>query len=409
MTSIYDRFGVSVIINASGPSTRLSGGPMRPEVAQAMAEAAGHCVDIAELQAAAGRVIARLTGAEAGYVSSGAAAGLLLATAASIARLDPARMNRLPDTSGLPNEVVIARSHRNQYDHAVRGAGARLVEVGISDRYAGAGVRDAEAWEFKAAINDRTAAVYYLAGRRARPSLTEVVAVAHAHDLPVIVDAAAQLPAMANLRRFIAEGADLVAFSGGKAIGGPQASGILCGRRDLIMSAALQHLDMDVAFERWNPPADLIDKSRLVGAPHHGIGRPCKVGKEQIVGLVTALELASDEAEDAARQARWRDLAGQLAAALGGLNNAAVELADDPDQGGVPAVLVTLDPTAPGLSAEQAAVALEAGDPPIHVDPSRLDENMLIFGVTCLKDGEPEPIARALRNLLAGSDHPSTR
>ena len=278
---VYERLGVRTIINAKGPATRLSGGIMRSEVAAAMAEASQHCVDIAELQAAASARIAALTGAEAGYVASGAAACLLLATAAAITGLDPVLMSKLPDTAGMKNEVVMVRSQRNFYDHAVRTAGARIVEVGLPDRYAGAGVRDAEPWEIEAAINEKTAAVFYVADSQSRPPLPEVVRVAHAAGVPVIVDAAAQLPPQSNLRRFIAEGADLVAFSGGKAIGGPQASGILCGRRDLVMAAALQHLDLDILWEQWDPPPSLIDKQRLKGAPQHGIGRPCRQGRKK--------------------------------------------------------------------------------------------------------------------------------
>ena len=198
-------------------------------------------------------------GAEAGYVASGAAACLLLATAACVAGLEPSRMARLPDTRGLKNEVVMVRSQRNFYDHAVRTVGVQIVEVGLPDRFAGAGVRDAEAWEIADAITERTAAVYYVADAFARPPLRDVVRVAHAANVPVIVDAAAQLPPQSNLRHFIGEGADLVAYSGGKAIGGPQASGFLCGKRDLIMSAALQHLDLDIFWEQWDPPSNLID------------------------------------------------------------------------------------------------------------------------------------------------------
>src|SRR3954469_20673676 len=136
--NVYQRLGVRTIVNASGPSTRLSGGLMRSEVAAAMAEASQWCVDVAELQARASEILAEATGAEAGYVTAGAAAGLMLAAAACIARLDPARMNRLPDTAGMPNEIIIARSQRNMYDHAVLLAGAKLVEIGIPDRYSGA-------------------------------------------------------------------------------------------------------------------------------------------------------------------------------------------------------------------------------------------------------------------------------
>src|SRR5918996_1216818 len=183
--NVYERRGVRTLINAKGPATRLSGGIMRPGVTAAMAEAAGHCVDMAELEAHASQVIAGVTGAEAGYVASGAAACLLLATAACVTGLEPGKMARLPDTTGMKNEVVVVRSQRNFYDHAVRAAGVRLVEVGLPDRYAGAGVRDAEGWEIADAITDRTAAVFYVVDSAARPPLAEVVKVAHADGVPV--------------------------------------------------------------------------------------------------------------------------------------------------------------------------------------------------------------------------------
>src|SRR5581483_1604595 len=164
--SIYDRFGVRTIINAKGPATRLSGGLLDTEVTAAMTEAAGYCVDMAELQAGASKVIAEITGAEAGIVTSGAAAGLLLGTAACIAGLSPGKMSRLPETRGAKCEVIMARSQRNFYDHAVRAAGARIIEVGLPDRYAGAGVRDAEVWEIDDAIGEHTAAVCYVATSR---------------------------------------------------------------------------------------------------------------------------------------------------------------------------------------------------------------------------------------------------
>ena len=157
--TVYQRLGIRTIINASGPSTRLSGGIMRPEVARAMAEASQWCVDLAELQGRASEILADVTGAEAGYVTAGASAALMLASAASLAALDPARMNLLPATAGMANEVVMARSQRNMYDHAVAQAGAKLIEVGIPDCFSGAGVRDAELWEYEAAINCKTAAV----------------------------------------------------------------------------------------------------------------------------------------------------------------------------------------------------------------------------------------------------------
>jgi L-seryl-tRNA(Ser) seleniumtransferase len=353
---------------------------------------------MAELQAHASKVIARETGSEAGYVASGAAACLLLATAACVAGLEPSRMARLPDTAGLKNEVVMVRSQRNFYDHAVRAAGVRLVEVGLPDRYAGAGVRDAEAWEIADAITERTAAVFYVADRFARPSLCEVVTVAHAAGVPVIVDAAAQLPPQANLRRFTAEGADLVAFSGGKAIGGPQASGILCGKRDLVMSAALQHLDLDIFWEQWAPPATLIDKGRLKGVPQHGLGRPCKVGKEGIIGLLTALELFVAEG-DAARHARWLAAAKVIADGMAGLPGvqATVSGADSIEE--TPTVDLVLGKGAK-LTALELVIALQNGLPAIQVDPTYCDRGIVGFNPMCLQDGEAETVGRAVRLAL---------
>src|SRR5215470_7063793 len=154
--SIYEELGVRTIINAKGPSTRLSGGFLDAEVAKAMVEASRHCVDIAELQSAASQIISEITGAEAGYVTSGAAAGLLLGAAACMTGLDPGKMNRLPDTTGMKSEVIIQRGHRNDYDHALRAAGAAIKEVGFA--YA------TFPYELEEAIDSNTAAVFYLAG-----------------------------------------------------------------------------------------------------------------------------------------------------------------------------------------------------------------------------------------------------
>jgi D-glucosaminate-6-phosphate ammonia-lyase len=393
----FEVIGVPTIVNAKGPATRLSGGIMQAEVAQAMSEASSHCVDMADLQAAASRIIAETTGAEAGYVASGASACLLLATAACMTGLDPGRMARLPDATGMNEEVIMVRSQRNFYDHAIRATGARIVEVGLPDRYAGAGVRDAEAWEIDDAITERTAAIFYVADTHARPPLAEVVRVAHARGVPVIVDAAAQLPPQANLKRFIAEGADLVAFSGGKALGGPQASGFLCGRRDLIMAAALQHLDHDVFWDLWSPPTFLIDKQRLKGLPQHGIGRSCKAGKEEIMGLLAALRIFVGEG-DAVRHAHWLKVADEVAKGCLGIASTDVHISDAENSEGVPLVILSLDKAK--YDATFVIAALQNGKPSIHVDAGQREQNRILINPMCLKDGEPGIIAASLRKTL---------
>ncbi|MBS1825524.1 MAG: aminotransferase class V-fold PLP-dependent enzyme [Acidobacteria bacterium] len=392
--SIYDRFGVRTIINAKGPSTRLSGGFLDPEVAAAMNEAATYCVEMAELQAGASKVLAEITGAEAGIVTSGAAAGLLMGTAACITGLDPGKMSRLPDTRGMKNEVIMVRSQRNFYDHAVRTTGAKIIEVGLPDRYAGAGVRDAEGWEIQEAINPQTAAVMYVAGGGSQPTLPEVVRVAHSQGVPVIVDAAGQLPPASNLKRFIEEGADLVAFSGGKAIGGPQSSGILAGKRDLIMSAILQNLDLDIYWEQWAPPESLIDKKRLCGAPPHGIGRPCKVGKEIIIGLLVALKKFVAETEEA-RGRRLRTHIDKLYGLLADADHARVQVTS----GSIPKLELTVLKDAP-RTAMEIVVELERGDPSVHADPSRVRTGVISFSPWCLKEGDAEKIAARVKPLL---------
>jgi D-glucosaminate-6-phosphate ammonia-lyase len=260
--NVYAQFGLEPIINAAGTSTRVGGPLMHPKAIAAMAEAAWACVPLDRLQGAASSVIAEVTGAEAGYVTAGAAAGLTLSAAACLAGLEIGIIDRLPDTSGLPNEIILSREQRNGYDHALRAAGARLIEVGMNERVAGAGVRRTETWEFEAAMSDRTVAVAYFATPDSAPPLEEVAAVCRQRGVPLIVDAAGQLPPAANLRRFVAAGADLVTFSGGKGLRGPQSTGIVAGRRDLIMSIALQHLDLDEHWSTWNPPEKLIDRAQ---------------------------------------------------------------------------------------------------------------------------------------------------
>ena len=319
MSDLHTRLGVQRRINAAGTLTRLGGSLMEPEVLAAMHEAAGASVDMAEMQSAASRVIARCTGAPAGIVTSGAAAGLTLATAACLAGWDIRRMAALPDSSGMPNRVLMARTQRNSYDHAVRAAGGQIVDIGHNDRGTGAGIRGLEPWEIESAADRQTAAVLFVATAHTVDELHAVVQVAHGLGLPVIVDAAAQLPPKSNLRRFVDAGADLVVFSGGKAIGGPQASGILAGRTDLIGSALVQMMDMDVSPQTWSPAA-LIDRAAMKGIPHHGIGRGFKVGKEEIAGLLVALErfVARDEVAVAARLTqRLQAIAGALVGVAG--------------------------------------------------------------------------------------------
>lgn len=392
----YDNLGVRTVINAAGTLTRLGGSRLAPEVLAAMAEASASFVHIDELQAKAGRVIARITGAEAGYVTTGAAAGLALGTAACVAGMDIAAMDRLPDTTGLRNEIVVQRGHRNSYDHAIRSVGVRFVEAGYLG-YPGAG--GTLPWQIEAAITERTAAVACpILDTPGCVSLPVVAEIAHRHGLPVIVDAAAELPPRANLRRFIEEGADLVVFSGGKAVGGPQASGILAGRADLVASVALQHQDMDVRAETWNR-RDLLAQSTVAGIPHQGFGRAMKVGREEIAGLVTALEAfaaGSDEADFRS----WSGLLDQVEYDLAGIAGIECDRIGPP-RSRKPLPLLRIQMIGADAGAAYAVInELLAGDPAIALSESYAEQNVLVVNPHGLTESEAAIVGQRLREVL---------
>jgi L-seryl-tRNA(Ser) seleniumtransferase len=388
MIDPYLALGVRRRINAAGALTRLGGAVMAPEVVEAMAAASRASVDIGELQDAASARIAQATGAEAGLVTTGAAAALTLAAAASIARWDVAKMAALPH-GDFPRAILIPRTHRTGYAHALAASGARLVDIGHNDRGTGAGVRGLEGWEIEAALSPSVVAMAFSANATSLADLPTAVAACRAAGIPLIVDAAAQLPPKENLKRFLAMGADLVAFSGGKALGGPQASGILAGRRDLVASALLQQLDMDVAPETWTPPK-LVDRANLRGVPHHGIGRGFKAGKEEIVGLLTALDRfvkADDAADNGRLEVRLRAIAAEL-------NGHKVTLVPAAVTGRVPVLEIGV-PDALALSAH-----LQRGNPPVHLSERHSARGVLTLDPHVLLPEDDAALAVALKAAL---------
>ncbi len=397
--SIYDELGVPTVINAASTKTRIGGSLIRPEAVEAMASASEAFVRISDLQSKASELISEVTGAEAGYVASGAAACLTLGTAACIAETDLGVMDRLPHAEDAPNEVIMPRTHRNGYDHAIRLAGARVVDVGNNDNHLGTGSVNTELWEIEEAITERTAAVAYMQKSYSQPELSDVCDVAHAHDVPVIVDAAAELPPKRNLTRFIEEGADLVTFSGGKAIRGPQASGILAGRQDLIESAAMQHLDMHVAQSVWEPPTDLIDLDRFAGVPRQGVGRPLKVGKEELAGLIRALQLFLEEDHDAL-VVEWTERTESIAAALEEEPGLSITVTEGEKTAVAPEVFVRLDPEVTGIDAETVVRELRKEDPRVFVGPDHLHESAFTINPMCLTDEEAGYVVERVRAHL---------
>jgi len=372
---------------------------MSETVLDAFQDAARDWVPLELLQAAASKMIAQVTGAEAGLVTGGAAASLTLGAAAIMAGYDLARLEQLPNAENFPHEFVVAREQRSGYDHAVRAAGAKLVEVGFNEVVAGAGVRRTEVWEYESAFNDRTAGVLYVYTPTSRPALETVVEVAHRHDLPVLVDAAGELPPRANLMLPGMTKADLVAFSGGKAIRGPQSTGLLCGKKDLIASAALQVLDMDDHWELWEPPSEFIDRRKLKGMPRHGIGRSMKVSKEQIVALVTALAIFSSN-DPTDENDSHREHLQLIAEAVEG-PMVQCELIDSLGDERVPLLEVTLVEA----DALEICRGLRKGMPPIYVGHGKLAEGKLVINPMCLDRDAADTVARRIRKELEHYQH----
>jgi L-seryl-tRNA(Ser) seleniumtransferase len=375
--------GPSRVVSAAGFVTTLGGGALPGSVREAMLEAASATWRVDELQAWAGEEIAKATGAESGWVTAGAAAGLTLAAAACIAGKKRERIAALPGAGDAPAEIVVQAPHRNAYDRTLRTAGATIVTAGYP-LIEGVGLT--YEWQLEAALSERTAAVAHLAlaDDRGVP-LARVCELAAARGIPVIVDAAAQLPPAANLRRFVGEGAALVAFSGGKAMRGPQASGILAGRRDLIESVRLQTLDMDVDVEAW------VERE---GAepPHHGLGRSMKVGKEEIAGLVAALRefVARDHDSEAAAMRAWLEsvlpLAGDRPARI------AEELRF------YPRLVIHV-----GEDARPFAARLAALEPPIVVPHAPLQRGELVIAPEAVEERDRAAVEAALLSLLASA------
>ncbi|MDE2779427.1 MAG: aminotransferase class V-fold PLP-dependent enzyme [Chloroflexota bacterium] len=371
----YERLGVAPIINAAGSITRLGGSRTRPETLELMSRAARVMVNIDDLNRAAGKELARLTGAEAGFVCSGAAGGLVLQAAAVIAGNDPVKMRQLPDTDGLRNEIVIHTMHRFPYDQAYRAAGARLVEFGD--------YLFAHPWQLEGAINERTAAVAYLvapfSSNKVLP-LERVCQIAHAHDVPVIVDAASMLPPRANLYRYLRDGADMVVYSGGKGIRGPQGSGILVGRADLIEAAAAQ------------------------ANPAQFLGRGMKVAKEEVIGLVASLAAFVEE-DEAAEMDAYRALVQPVVDALVELPGLRVTLEHDSVNYLIPQAAIHFTDDWRGPSRDAVAAALEQGNPQIHLQQLAGPRELAVDPLN-LTGEEVETVIRRLREELTRRPSP---
>jgi len=368
--SVYTDLGLRPFINARGTITTLGGSLMPPAVIAAMAAAARHFIPLNELQAQAGARIAALTDNEAAFICAGAASGLLLSGAACLTGTDQEAIQNLPDVGDRPNEFVISLvdSHYNVHQ-GFRVSGGVLKKVGTPQQVT--------AQDYAAGITDRTAAVVFFLGSQAKEDLPEIIAVAHQHNVPVIVDAAAQLPPRSNLSDLTGMGADLVVFSGGKGLFGPQSTGLILGRKDLIEACAIN------------------------SNPHSAIGRSMKVGKEEIIGLLKAVELFMEQDEEAVIK-DWEQRCFTIAAAVKNTLGITADYQPPYTNKFPPASpMLSLRFTAEApLSAPQAQAALESGDPSILAGGST---DTLSFGPQTLEVGEAELIAKRLAELVGAN------
>jgi L-seryl-tRNA(Ser) seleniumtransferase len=372
----YDKLGVTKIINAAGTYTVLTASTMPPSVRAAVDGAAKHPVRLLDLQRAAGEYLAKKLQCEAAMVTAGASSALTLGTAACIGVMNKSTAQAVPMQVGnLKNEVVIQKTHRYGYDHALENCGMRFVEVENMQDYA-------------KAFTDRTVMAHFFnAAEGGRIGREDWIRVAHQHGVPCFNDAAADVPPISNLWNYTKMGFDLVTFSGGKGIRGPQNAGLLLGRKDLITAAA-----------QTNNPFD------------DGIGRGMKVAKEQIVGMVAAVDWFLDQSDEE-MQAEFHRRADGISGHLKDIPTLQSTIAIPEVANHVPHLLIRYDQQRVKVSPVDVAEQLRKGNPSIELNPStgtkegssglHSDENTIVVGVWMLQPGEDMIVARRLREVLS--------
>ena len=360
--------GIQPLINAGGPNTKHSGSRPRDVAIRAMEEASGKFFNIDEFIIEAGRLIAGMIGAEAATITSGASGGLVVQAATAIARDDPDKINRLPNTDGMANELIIQKHHRFIYDHLYLAPGARFVEVGDGET--------CTPEQVEAAITEKTAGIIHLESpfkdntAVPQPVLADI---AHRHGLPVLCDAASMLPPRSNLKKFLDEGADLVSFSGGKGIRGPQSTGILAGTPE------------------W------VEYARLNNYPNANIARAQKISKEEMAGLVAAVEefVNTDEAEETKRYRQMMQLVVDQIVEIPGV---AASIKHDRDHY-IPQVAITFSDEWRGPDFGEIHRRLMAGTPRIFLMNIPYTGELIVDPLN-IQDDELEIVAERVREEL---------
>ncbi len=369
--SLYQSIGVRPVINSRGTFTIITGSQTLPEVKKAMDEASRHFVQMDELMDSVGKRLAEITQAPWGIVTNGCCAALAHFTAACIAGFNPERMQQLPDLTGLKSEVIIPSYSRNQYDHAIRMLGVKVVEV-------------KDPAQLEDAFNERTALAYILAGPGDEGPLgtAAICAVASKHNVPVIVDAAAEVLTIPNVH--LQRGAAAVAYSGGKCMRGPQAAGLLLGDKALLQAA-------------W-----------INSAPHHAFGRSMKVGKEEIMGMLAAVEMWVKR-NHKAEWAEWESRLNHIAEAAKKVDGVTTKITQPPDNqlsNRSPRLVIEWDGAKLGITGQEAAKALLDGEPRIVVAggqgsrPSNMASSLAIIPYQMMP-GDEKVVAQKVHALLS--------
>jgi L-seryl-tRNA(Ser) seleniumtransferase len=379
----YDKLGVTKIINAAGTYTTLTAACMPPEVLAAVQKAALHPVRLHELQRKSGEYIAQRLKCEGAVVTSGACGAITLATAACLQYANEIDITDIPQAlDGKKNQVIVQRAHRYEYDRAMYLCGARVTEVVTLDDYKRAcAAGNAVMTNFFNAAEEEDG----IAGS-AQIGREEWLQVAHEHKIPCLLDAAADMPPISNLWKYTGMGFDLVTFSGGKGIRGPQNAGLLLGRKVLT----------DLAHENNNPG--------------DGVGRGMKVAKEQIVGMVAAVDWVLSHTEES-MQGDYQKRADLIADAMRGIPSVRTETVVPKIANHVPHLLIRFDPKVTGVTTAQIVDALRKGTPSIELNPNTgekpnqgipADANTLVVGVWMLQPGEDAIVGQRIRAALRG-------
>lgn len=357
--------GVKPFINAIGPYSSLGGSQMWPEVIEAMDYAIKNKARMTDLHDAVGKRIAELTGAQAAMVSSGATGAIILATAACMTMGDEEKMERLPHTADMPNEVIMLKSQRYLYDRSIRAPGAKLVEVET-------------AADIRAVVSNKTAMMFYLLNRpeNTKIAVADYIALANEYDIPIFCDAATTVPPVGNILKTVAAGFDLVCYSGGKGLRGPYSAGLLLGREDLIRFA------------------------RMHGSPNHrAYGRSMKVAPEEYLGMLVAVEtsLKYDEEAEYERQLRIVNSMGRELLRVPGV---VVETSVPGAEAREPYIEVRWDSSLYDISPADLKQALRDGEPSIEVRALFLSGGQLHLTAVALKQGEAEIVTRRVTEVL---------